>query len=125
MDEDDSINGENTHKCIFINKARQVFEKVHQKKLRESDFFLTVRLESENCDSQIEGFITDIGNDKTRNLFIPMSPQTEKEIHQKLSEENYAQFIENIIEIQQKNSPLFFYRKNTFQLEKIELKFMT
>ena len=124
MDED-SINGENAHKCIFINKARQVFEKVHQKKLKESDFFLTVRLESENCDSQIEGFITDIGNDKTRNLFIPMCPQTEKEIYQKLSEENYAQFIENIIEIQQKNSPLFFYRKSTFQLEKIELKFVT
>ena len=42
-----------------------------------------------------------------------------------MSEEDYAQFISNLIEIQNKKIPLFFYKRDSKELEKIELKVLT
>lgn len=42
-----------------------------------------------------------------------------------MSEEDYAQFIGNLIEIQNKKIPLFFYKRDSKELEKIELKVLT
>ena len=58
---------------LFLNRASQVFKDVQFTKIDESDFFLTVKLETKNLDSEVIGFVSEIGDDKTKNLFIPFN----------------------------------------------------
>ena len=82
----------------------------------ESDFFMTVKLETSNFDSEVYGFFSEIGEDKGRNLFIPYNQQNRHQLEDKLSEEDYTTFIDNLIELQQSKIPLFFFVRETKEL---------
>ena len=108
--------------CLYLNRAPQVFKNVQFQKLGESDFFMTVKLQTSNFDSEVFGFFSEVGEDKGRNLFIPYNQQNRFQLEDKLSGEDYVTFIDNLIELQRNNIPLFFYARESQELQKIELK---
>ena len=109
---------------LYLNRAPQVFKDVQFQKLGESDFFMDVKLETSNFDSEVYGFFSEIGEDKGRNLFVPYNQQNRYQLEDKLSGDDYATFIDNLIELQRCKIPLLFYLRETKELQKIELKLL-